>query len=448
MILMVHENTSKMGKKKIINEINKKNILSIYNALATCNNLSDIYSNIPEKAINNDIVDRGIYKITDIVINYNKYKENNNNDFGRKDNNYLERTLKALFNACEVNDEMQGEKINKLVSHICNAVKSGDSLGTDALLKRANAQKIIGVREDVFISNKIFQSLSLKDSLAKTLFDSFNEGGVNQLINDVYKQHIMPNVQSKYSLLSKMMSKQTTLESRLDQTDVNDLINRIRVKHPYAFKDNELYSFKYLQKEKDDLYSNTQELSGLLNNFGLIPAQHINVLLDTYTDTYYLKQGKFIEKFDLENCIQFVGKTEIAVKYLITGHLTDNIYDDLVDNSKIKVFRVSSMVMQNEADNHYNKIGLEQLFNYCKNNNFALLINHDHLDEELLKVYPVFKEVAANYKSTVYLMDEGPNSEAIFKLLEWRDDLKSLINSYNEVKLLNKKNKNLDIFDY
>lgn len=243
----------------------------------------------------------------------------------------------------------------------------------------------------------IFNNFDIENTLMSTLLKNTDR---KQIVDEIFEGHVLPAFKERLELQSKLLAHSKTFEQRLSDPHVAQFMSSLMVKYPNSFRENEQYGFKSGEYKSSDLQHN-RNLSQLVNKFKLLDdiSKH-------YIDFNYSNRREFfVVNHEEDKVVRLIGETDNAVKYIITGIVKE--FD-----SGIKGYEVQGINMLRE-DSFYNKLGFEQLFKYCEDNQLALLFRTTSLQNKLEKTFDDFMEVQKNYENTVFLVPNGTDHAKI-----------------------------------
>lgn len=440
-IQIKRENRTQGSLNTILTDEMKEKKLNIYKVLAKYDTLSGISDNITnyESMIHFD--DNKLNALSQVIYSYREYQSslltNSQNDSDELVipsvlNKHMENVLNSLLSLSEKRYQ-QSMKIHTNVDQLADIIRGNVSFSAPSLLVGSETFKLTGINQHVALNDENIQGVNLGDSFLNTIRENVNNGTLHNIIDDLYKKHISEDFQEEYALKLRMTTRQKTLEERLQQEDLNNFIEDSKIKFPYVFKDNELFSYKSsVFKEKEG----RRTIADIFNTFELNDGENEDCILVDYTDSYLISEKDLYTVTADERFIRFIGETDASVKSLATGVINQlNDYND-----DMKMLKIYSLVFLNEENNQFNEMAFNEIFSYCAKNKLALYINvdNDPFDDSKLILSSTLKKVAANYKDSVLFVDNSLDTQIFIDMESCKTDMATFMKQQK-----NKKDENI-----
>jgi hypothetical protein len=447
-IVIKRENRTQGSLDSVLTNEMKEKKLNIYKVLAKYDTLSEIADNITDYETMIHFDDRKLYHLSQAIYSYKQYQESLLKTANKSDeivipsvlNKHVENVLNSLISLSEKR-EQQSTKPHNNVDQLADIIKGDVSFSVPSLLSGADTFKMTGINQHVKLNNESISGVSLGNSFLNTIKENVDNGTLSNIMDDLYKKHISQDFKDEYSLKLRMTTRQKTIEDRLDNADVNNFVESLKVKYPYVFKDNELFSYQVgVLDTKDDL----RNISDFFNTFQLNDDKTKDCLLAKMTDSFLIDYQDLYYITDDEPCIRFVGQTDASIKSFITAEL--NYPND--NNEDMKVLRVYSLMLLDQENNQFNQMALNDLFSYCAKNKYALNISNLNVasDDSITVVLPELRKLAEQYKDSVIFIDSVADPDIYTKIEKCTTDMPTFIKQYNttqvgDYKLNGSKNK-------
>ena len=428
------ENRTQGSLNTILTDEMKEKKLNIYKVLAKYDTLSEISDNITDYETMIHFDDKKLYALSQAIYSYKEYQASLLKE-SKKDsdelvipsvlNKHMENVLNSLLSLSEKRYQ-QSVKTHTNVEQLADIIRGDVSFSAPSLLLGSDTFKLTGINKHVSLNNENIQGVDLGNSFLNTIRENVKNGTLHNIIDDLYKNHISEDFQEEYALKLRMTTRQKTLEERLEQEDVNNFIEELKVKFPYVFKDNELFSYKSgVFTDKDD----NRTIADIFNTFKLNDSKTEDCILVDYTDSYLIAEKDLYTVTPDERFIRFVGETDASVKSLATGvisQLNDN-------NDNMKMLKMYSLVFLHEENNQFNEMAFNEIFSYCAKNKLALYINvdNDPFDDSKMILSSTLKKVAENYKDSVLFVEDNSNTELFIKMETCKTDMATFIKHIN-----------------
>lgn len=428
------ENRTQGSLNTILTDEMKEKKLNIYKVLAKYDTLSEISDNITDYETMIHFDDKKLYALSQAIYSYKEYQASLLKE-SKKDsdelvipsvlNKHMENVLNSLLSLSEKRYQ-QSVKTHTNVEQLADIIRGDVSFSAPSLLLGSDTFKLTGINKHVSLNNENIQGVDLGNSFLNTIRENVKNGTLHNIIDDLYKNHISEDFQEEYALKLRMTTRQKTLEERLEQEDVNNFIEELKVKFPYVFKDNELFSYKSgVFTDKDD----NRTIADIFNTFKLNDSKTEDCILVDYTDSYLIAEKDLYTVTPDERFIRFVGETDASVKSLATGvinQLNDN-------NDNMKMLKMYSLVFLHEENNQFNEMAFNEIFSYCAKNKLALYINvdNDPFDDSKMILSSTLKKVAENYKDSVLFVEDNSNTELFIKMETCKTDMATFIKYIN-----------------
>jgi len=428
------ENRTQGSLNTILTDEMKEKKLNIYKVLAKYDTLSEISDNITDYETMIHFDDKKLYALSQAIYSYKEYqasllKESNKDSdelvIPSVLNKHMENVLNSLLSLSEKRYQ-QSVKTHTNVEQLADIIRGDVSFSAPSLLLGSDTFKLTGINKHVSLNNENIQGVDLGNSFLNTIRENVKNGTLHNIIDDLYKNHISEDFQEEYALKLRMTTRQKTLEERLEQEDINNFIEELKVKFPYVFKDSELFSYKSgVFTDKDD----NRTIADIFNTFKLNDSKTEDCILVDYTDSYLIAEKDLYTVTPDERFIRFVGETDASVKSLATGvisQLNDN-------NDNMKMLKMYSLVFLHEENNQFNEMAFNEIFSYCAKNKLALYINvdNDPFDDSKMILSSTLKKVAANYKDSVLFVEDNSNTELFIKMETCKTDMATFIKYIN-----------------
>lgn len=428
------ENRTQGSLNTILTDEMKEKKLNIYKVLAKYDTLSEISDNITDYETMIHFDDKKLYALSQAIYSYKEYqasllKESNKDSdelvIPSVLNKHMENVLNSLLSLSEKRYQ-QSVKTHTNVEQLADIIRGDVSFSAPSLLLGSDTFKLTGINKHVSLNNENIQGVDLGNSFLNTIRENVKNGTLHNIIDDLYKNHISEDFQEEYALKLRMTTRQKTLEERLEQEDINNFIEELKVKFPYVFKDNELFSYKSgVFTDKGD----SRTIADIFNTFKLNDSKTEDCILVDYTDSYLIAEKDLYTVTPDERFIRFVGETDASVKSLATGvisQLNDN-------NDNMKMLKMYSLVFLHEENNQFNEMAFNEIFSYCAKNKLALYINvdNDPFDDSKMILSSTLKKVAENYKDSVLFVEDNSNTELFIKMETCKTDMATFIKHIN-----------------
>lgn len=419
---------------KILTDQMKKDQIKVYETLSKFDKFSDICDNITDFKTMIQFGDKKLYDLSQAIFSYKEYQSSLTDNKEPSDeivipsvlNRHVENALKSLIRLSE-HRVQPIQKDNQVGQQIADISNGSVSMSVPSLLLNNDIFKVNGINTHVTLTNENTQNLSFSGSILQTIKDNVEQGTPENIVDDIYKNHISEDFKDEYALRLKMISRQKTLENMLEHEDLNNFIDHLKTKHPYIFKDNELFSYQSGVFENTNKFMNIAEV---FNSFNLHDINKEEVVLAKYTDTTCRENFEpYFFITDDEPYTRLIGQTENSVKYLITGE--HEIFGNKI-NQDMKVFKVKSFIMLNEEDNQFNKMACEELFAYCAKNKTALYISNEEPADNFDHAYKTLLEVAEEYKDKVYFIENGRRYDKVQNMCGCKTDMATFVKNMND----------------
>jgi hypothetical protein len=428
------ENRTQGSLNTILTDEIKEKKLNIYKVLAKYDTLSEISDNITDYETMIHFDDKKLYALSQAIYSYKEYQASLLKD-SKKDsdelvipsvlNKHMENVLNSLLSLSEKRYQ-QSTKTHTNVEQLADIIRGNVSFSAPSLLVGSDTFKLTGINKHVSLNNENIQGVDLGNSFLNTIRENVKNGTLNNIIDDLYKKHISEDFKEEYALKLRMTTRQKTLEERLEHEDVNNFIEDSKVKFPYVFKDNELFSYKsgvFTDKEEN------RTIADIFNTFKLNDSKTEDCILVDYTDSYLITEKDLYTVTPDERFIRFVGETDASVKSLATGvinQLNDN-------NDNMKMLKIYSLVFLHEENNQFNEMAFNEIFSYCAKNKLALYINvdNDPFDDSKMILSSTLKKVAENYKESVLFVENNSDTELFVKMESCKTDMATFIKHMN-----------------
>lgn len=428
------ENRTQGSLNTILTDEMKEKKLNIYKVLAKYDTLSEISDNITDYETMIHFDDKKLYALSQAIYSYKEYqasllKESNKDSdelvIPSVLNKHMENVLNSLLSLSEKRYQ-QSVKTHTNVEQLADIIRGDVSFSAPSLLLGSDTFKLTGINKHVSLNNENIQGVDLGNSFLNTIRENVKNGTLHNIIDDLYKNHISEDFQEEYVLKLRMTTRQKTLEERLEQEDINNFIDELKVKFPYVFKDSELFSYKSgVFTAKDD----NRTIADIFNTFKLNDSKTEDCILVDYTDSYLITEKDLYTVTPDERFIRFVGETDASVKSLATGvinQLNDN-------NDNMKMLKMYSLVFLHEENNQFNEMAFNEIFSYCAKNKLALYINvdNDPFDDSKMILSSTLKKVAENYKESVLFVENNSDTELFVKMESCKTDMATFIKHMN-----------------
>lgn len=455
-IIIKRENKTQGGFDSVLTNEMKEKRLNIYKVLAKYDTLSEIADNITDYENMIHFDDRKLYHLSQAIYSYKQYQEILLKTTNKSDelvipsvlnknlenilNKNLENVLNSLISLSEKR-EQQSTKPHNNVDQLADIIKGDVSFSVPSLLSGADTFKMTGINQHVTLNNESMSGVALGNSFLNTIKENVDNGTLFNIMDDIYKKHISQDFKDEYSLKLRMTTRQKTIEDRLDNADVNNFVESLKVKYPYVFKDNELFSYQVgVLDTKDDL----RNISDFFNTFQLNDDKTKDCLLAKMTDSFLIDYQDLYYITDDEPCIRFVGQTDASIKSFITAELNN----PNENNEEMKILRVYSLMLLDQENNQFNEMALNDLFSYCAKNKYALNISNLNVasDDSITVILPELRKLAEHYKDSVVFVDSVADPDIYTKIEKCTTDMPAFIKQYNatqvgDCKLNSSKNK-------
>lgn len=447
-IMIKRENRTQGGFDSVLTNEMKEKKLNIYKVLAKYDTLSEISDNITDYETMIHFDDRKLHHLSQAIYSYKQYQESLLKNANTSDqivipsvlNKHVENILNSLISLSEKR-EQQSTKAHNNVDKLADIIKGDVSFSVPSLLSGADTFKMTGINQHVTLNNESIAGVALGNSFLNTIKENVDNGTLSNIMDDIYKKHISQDFKDEYSLKLRMTTRQKTIEDRLDNADVNNFVESLKVKYPYVFKDNELFSYKVgVLESKDDL----KNISDFFNTFKLNDDKTKDCLLSKMTDSFLIDYQDLYYISEDEPCIRFVGQTDASIKSFITAEL--NSPSDT--NEDMKILRVYSLMLLDQENNQFNEMALNNLFSYCAKNKYALNISNLNVasDDSITVILPELRKLAEHYKDSVVFVDSVADPDIYTKIEKCTTDMPTFIKQYNttqvgDCKLNGSKNK-------
>jgi hypothetical protein len=428
------ENRTQGSLNTILTDEMKAKKLNIYKVLAKYNTLSEISDNITDYETMIHFDDKKLYALSQAIYSYKEYQTSLLKD-SKKDsdelvipsvlNKHMENVLNSLLSLSEKRYQ-QSSKAHTNVDQLADIIRGDVSFSAPSLLLGSDTFQLTGINKHVSLNNENIQGVDLGNSFLNTIRENVKNGTLHNIIDDLYKNHISEDFQEEYALKLRMTTRQKTLEERLENEDVNNFIDELKVKLPYMFKDNELFSYQSGVFEHTGEFRNVAEV---FNSFRLQDTKTESLTLAKYTDTTSREEDAYFYLSEYEEYTRLIGRTEASVKYLITGE--DDVFGDK-SREEMKVFKVKSFILLNEEDNQFNKMACEELFSYCAKNKTALYIDHDYPEDKFDHAYKTLLDVAEGYKDKVYFIENNRRYDKVQNMSGCKTDMATFLKNMND----------------
>jgi hypothetical protein len=402
--------------------------------LSKFDKFSDICDNIKDFKTMIQFGDKKLYDLSQAIFSYKEYQSSLTDNKETSDeiiipsvlNRHVENALKSLIRLSE-HRVQPTQKDNQVGQQIADISNGSVSMSIPSLLLNNDVFKVNGINIHVTLTNENTQNLSFSGSILQTIQDNVEKGTPENIVDDIYKNHISEDFKDEYALRLKMITRQKTLENMLEHEDLNNFIEHLKTKHPYIFKDNELFSYQSGIFENTHKFMNIAEV---FNSFKLHDIDKEEVVLAKYTDTTCRENFEpYFFITDDEPYTRLIGQTENSVKYLITGE--HEVFGNKT-NQDMKVFKVKSFIMLNEEDNQFNKMACEELFAYCAKNKTALYISNEEPADNFDHAYKTLLEVAEEYKDKVYFIENGRRYDKVQNMCGCKTDMATFVRNMND----------------
>lgn len=425
------ENRSQGSLDKILTNEMKEKKINIYKVLAQSDTLSEISDNISEYESMIHFGDNKLYELSQAIYSYKQYKEsllntNMSNEIVIPSvlNKHLENTLNSLISLSEKRVQ-RSTILHTNIDKLADIIRGDVSFSVPSLLLGSDTFKITGINKNVTLTNENMESIDLGNSLLNTIKVNVDNRTLNNIIDDIYKNHISEDLKSEFSLKLKLTTRQKTLEDRLENEDLKNFIEATKTKFPYVFKDEELFSYKAGVFDNKEGYNN---LSEVFNTFKLNDKRTEDCVLPDYTDTFLIDLQDLYNLTKDERYIRFIGETDASIKSMVTGFI-DHASDI---NEDMKILRIQSLIFLNKEDNQFNEMGFNDLFSYCAKNKLALYINMDSpQDDSVLILKDTLKRVSENFKDSVFFIDNSLDTDLFIKMRNCTTDMPTFIKQQN-----------------
>jgi len=390
----------------------KERLIKAYNQIIHAQTLDDLSDSFSKEEDVYPLKDYNVNQLSRFLDEYEIVKEQiKKQEYNQRSLTNIFSTLLTTYTKFNAGNFLQvGHAADKFLGEV--VFNRHKNIPTKFLID-GNVSNAIGINKHVEMTQDKIDNLSFDDTLIGTISKAIKNNTGSTLIEDIYNQHIKPHYIQHFSLSLRLLEKQSTIEDKLNNPLIKQFINQINQKYPAAFSDNSLHSFKSTiyqssLKQDDDTYPTLDKINlfDVLNKFNMVDEESIAKSTSIYNDIAYLKSNKLFSLNRNPDEIRFVGETEMAVKYIISGEVK-NI--SIVNNNSINALEIYSMILLNKPS-IYNEMAIEQVFKYCKDNNLAL-INRVEVDQyQSLSAgsrsnHTVFAEIAEAYKDHVYVIN-------------------------------------------
>lgn len=443
------ENRTQGSFNTILTDEMKEKRLNIYKVLAKYDTLSEISDNITDYESMIHFDDKKLYALSQAIYSYKEYQASllKNNEKVSDElvipsvlNKHTENVLNSLLSLSEKRYQ-QSTKNHTNVEQLADIIRGNVSFSAPSLLLGSDTFKLTGINKHVALNNDNIQGVDLGNSFLNTIKENVKNGTLDNIIDDLYKNHISEEFKEEYSLKLRMTTRQKTLEERLEQEDLNNFIEDSKVKFPYVFKDNELFSYKTgLLTQKED----GTTIADLFNTFKLNDKKTEDCVLVDYTDSYMIDGKNLYHITPDENFVRFIGETDASVKSVATGVITQ-VSDT---NEDMKMLKIYSLVFLNKEDNQFNEMAFNEIFSHCAKNKLALYINvdDDPFDDSKMILSSSLKKVAETYKESVLFIENSLDTQLFVNMESCKTDMAEFIkqqqNRQDEnIKTVTSKNK-------
>ena len=425
-IQIKRENRTQGRLNTILTDEMKEKKLNIYKVLAKYDTLSEISDNITDYESMIHLDDSKLNSLSQVIYSYREYQSslltNSQNDSDELVipsvlNKHMENVLNSLLSLSEKRYQ-QSTKMHSNIDQIADIIRGNVSFSAPALLVGSDTFKLTGINQYVALNDENIQGINLGNSFLNTIKENVNNGTLHNIIDDLYKKHISKDFQEEYALKLRMTTRQKTLEERLQHENLNNFIEDSKIKFPYVFKDNELFSYKssvFTEKE------GRRTIADIFNTFELNDGENEDCILVDYTDSYLISEKDLYTVTADERFIRFIGETDASVKSFATGVI--NQLND--DNDDMKMLKIYSLVFLNEENNQFNEMAFNEIFSYCAKNKLALYINvdNDPFDDSKIILSSTLKKVAENYKNSVLFVDNSVDNKIFIDMESCKTDM-------------------------
>jgi len=431
--VMRREQRNNINLNKVLTNEIKENKIAIYSALAKYDRFSELCENIGEYQHMIHFGDKKLYDLSKAIFSYKEYQESLKSVQPSNEivipsvlNKHLENVLGSLITLTEKRVQSSHRNYNNL-DKLADIVRGDVQFSVPLLLTGDDTFKMFGLNKHVSLTSDTIENVDLSGFLLDTIKKNADNGTPDNIIDDIYKDHISKDFKDEYALRLRMTERQKTLEERLDHADLNNFIDDLKSKYPHVFKDNELFSYRSGVLIEKDGYST---IGDVLNTFQLNDSQRANCVLAKFTDNYSIIERDLYNITSDERYIRFIGETDASVKSLATG-----VVNQLSDtNESMKMLKIYSLVFLNQADNQYNEMAFNEIFSYCAKNNLALYIDldNDPFDDSKLILKSTLDKVSSNYKDSVLFIPDNSNTQLFINMEECKTDMATFRKSINE----------------
>jgi hypothetical protein len=417
-IVIKRENKTQGSLDKILTNEMKDKKINIYKVLSQYDTLSDISNNLDEYETMIHLGDRKLYELSQAIYSYREYQDSLLKN--KTSDKNLENVLNSLISLSTKNVQPSARHYTN-VDKLADIIRGDVSFSVQSLLLGSDTFKNPGFNKNVTLTDENLQNIDLGSSVLNTIKVNADKGTFDNIIDDIYKNHISADFKSEFSLKLKLTTRQKTLEDRLENEDLNNFIEFAKIKFPSVFKDDELFSYKSGVFDDKNNYHN---IAQVFNTFKLNDGKTEDCVLSSYTDTFLIEHQDLYRITKDERYIRLIGETDASVKSMVTG-VIENVNDY---NEDMKMLKVYSLLFLNKEDNQYNEMGLNDLFSYCAKNKLALYVNMENpQDDSVFILKKTLMKVAENFKDSVIFIDTPLETDLVTKMRNCKTDMPTFI---------------------
>jgi len=419
----------------VYSNLEKTMVLPFYQAILEKDNIDDIQEYILDSYYDSGNID---------INNSSEIKD----DFARNLGNFLITRISSQHLS---NSDSSVIKSYLVENFLKVAIDNTRNSLPDSLLKRKSGDMILdiitgnktkidtrfladGDCDGIHISQKSFDQNNdivnfkhYEGTFAGALMKNINNK--DTLVDNMFNEFALPRLKKIAAYKLRLFEKKPTIENKLDNSKLNMFFSNLRQHYPTIFFENETHSFRHNVRRDSD-YDDVTSVSNIIDKFNISDTFHDAHLTVNFTDQYKVRQNKAYYIGNDQNVVRFIGETDMSVKYLISGR-------ESVRDNNIKLLNIEH-IMTIETNPEHNslflRIGFEELFKYCKQNDTVLLFNKSNLASALGDNFNIFCEVFSNYEKSIFMIEDNHRENKINLLHNTRLDIANI--KKNEHKLL------------
>lgn len=328
----------------------------------------------------------------------------------------------------------------KVLTSALSKYYNGTSMTPSIYIDRSGVDTMFYSRDVIFEKDELIGELGLGDGLMNTIRKNVEENKTNptrhkEIMDDIFNNHILPQLKEEIEFRLKLMKYSKTLEQRLDNEHVNNFISLLETKYPNYFLDNEINSYKQtMLTGKDLLDQEHYNMYSLLNKSKLIDdtmfENNMNLTAqNSMLGSYGSHMHKIADHTDtveiVSNKKYFIGEVDSVVKSVIMG-------EPKTTEHGLNYFDLQVYLLQNKSD-VYADMAYKQLFKYCNDNNLVLFIDTREtidLSNQFISTYQNFVEAQKQYPNVFVIDSSQENANKIFENCNY--DSKTLSKNFDK----------------